>query len=138
MAKTKTKTKTNAVAVKLTLTDLINKKLQKKSTEVKFKNIYVKKLDGELLFKIPTEDEVFDVLDEVQENKSTKHIKEVYTKLIFRQCDTLHEKELLESYGITRGFDIVDILFSTSDIMNVGNALVGEVDLDDENEEIKK
>jgi hypothetical protein len=131
------KAKTNTNAVKLTLTDLINKKLQKKSTEVKYKNVYVSKLDGELTFKIPTEDEMFSIIDELGEDKSTKHIKEIYTKMIYRQCDMLHEKDLTDAYGITRGFDIVEVLFTTNDILNTGNSIMDEANFDEKEQEIK-
>jgi len=131
------KKKTNIDAVKLTLQDIINKKLQKKSTEVKFKEIYTSKMDGKLIFKIPTEEEMFDIIDDLGENKKIKHIKDVYIKMIYRQCEMLHEKELLAAYDITRGFDIVEILFTTKDILSIGNTFMEESDFGDKEEEIK-
>ena len=129
--------KTNKSMVKLTLQDILNKKLQKDSNEIKYKDIFVSKLGGELTFKIPTDDEIFDIVDELGENHSTRHIKEVYTKMIYRQCEILHEKELLSTYNITIGFDVVGILFSTKDVMNVGNLIMGYTGFGEKGEEIK-
>jgi hypothetical protein len=131
------KKKTNINAVKLTLQDVINKKLQKDSNEVKYIDIYASKLGGNLTFKIPTDDETFEIIDELGEDKSTKHIRDVYAKMIYRRCDMLHEKEVLEAYEITVGFDLVAILFSNKDIMTIGNAIVDATGFGEKEEEIK-
>ena len=129
--------KTNNDAVKLTLQDLINKKLQKYVYELKYENIYASKIDGKLPFRVPNETEMFETMDGMAEDKSMANIKQVYIKLIFRQCDMLHEKELLAAYNIKRGFDIVEILFSTQDILDIGNKFISESDFSEKEEAIK-
>jgi len=129
--------KTNVTAVKLTLQDLINKKLQKSVYEIKYENVYASKLEGEMVFRVPNESEMFDAMDELAEGTKMSHIKEVYTKMIYRQCEILHEKELLEAYSITRGFDIVEVLFSTKDIFEIGNKFMEKSEFNNKEEEIK-
>ncbi|MBW9170780.1 hypothetical protein K2F43_06110 [Clostridium estertheticum] len=133
-----TNKKTNTNDVLLTLDDLINKKLQKKSTEVKYETIRASKLKGNLKFRIPNDDEVFELMDDVRENNKTKALKATFIKLIYNQCPMLHEKTLLDAYGIDGNpEDIVDVLFNNADIFRIGNKFSSESDLDEKEEEIK-
>lgn len=124
-------------ATKLTLQDLINKKLQRESTEVKFKEIYASKIDGNLVFKVPTEDEAYEYVDELEEDRSTKAIKIIYKKMIYNCCEILHNKELHEAYEIKDPIDIIDIMFKTKDILSIGNILIQESGVSEKEEKVK-
>lgn len=128
---------TNKKQTKLTLENLIAKKLQKNSTEKFTKNIYVSKLDGELTFEIPPFDDLLDYSDSMK-TRDSKGVKQMYKTLCYDTCKMLHNKELLESYGVVEPYDIIDILFYDIDIMNVGEAITNARNPQAVTEEIKK
>lgn len=113
---------TNRKQVKVTLQDLINKKLQKNDNKRFNKSIYVEKIEGELVFEIPTFDELLEYSDEM-ETRNSKGVKQMYKKLCYDTCKMLHDKELHKAYGIVEPYDIIDFLFYDIDIMNVGEAI---------------
>lgn len=113
---------TNKKEVKVTLQDLINKKLQKNDNKRFNKSIYVEKIDGELVFEIPTFDELLEYSDEM-ETRDGKAVKQLYRKLCYDTCKMLHDKELHKAYGVIDPYDIVDFLFYDMDIMRVGESI---------------
>lgn len=128
---------TNKKQVKLTLEDLVAKKLQKNNNKVFDKNIYVSKLDGELTFEIPTFDELLGYSDDMQ-TRDSKGIKQMYRKLCYDTCKMLHDKELHKAYGVVDPYDIVDYMFYDIDIMTVGEAISEARNPKKVTEEIKK
>lgn len=107
----------------LTLEDLLAKKELKEKNEIKFKDIYVKSLDGKLKFEKPTKEDFFKCMDTVQDEQDTESIYEAYKQLIYTCCPILKTKELQETYK-AKHFDIVDKLFNTGEVLTIGNDLI--------------
>lgn len=107
----------------LTLEDLLAKKELKEKNQIKFKDIYVKGLDGKLKFEKPTREDLFKCMDTVQDGRDTESVYDAYKQLIYNCCPVLKTKELQEAYKV-KHFDIVDKLFSAGEVLTVGNDLV--------------
>ena len=112
---------------RLTFKDLINKKLKLEENKIEFKDIYIRKLEGELLFKVPKVVEMLRVVDVIRNNnQSAEDAYEEYKKLIYLACETLQNNELHEAYGIVDPFDIIEIMIDADQVMEIGN-IFGEL-----------
>ncbi|RMD02737.1 hypothetical protein D9O40_05400 [Clostridium autoethanogenum] len=132
MKKENKESKTAVKNKKLTIKDLIAKRIAKKNNQHKVVEIEVG--EGEIMeFVTPTQKEVFDYLDELDkmnadDSVSTNDVVETYAELIYKQCPTLHDKELVESVkeemeGHPES-DIVLLTFERFDITKIGNELI--------------
>ena len=112
---------------RLTFKDLINKKLKLEESKIEFKDIYIRKLEGELLFKVPKVVEMLRVADIIRNNNQSAEVAyEEYKKLIYLACETLQNNELHEAYGIVDPFDIIEIMIDADQVMEIGN-IFGEL-----------
>ena len=123
--------------LKATFDDLIKRKLQKEKQQQRTKDIYVSSMDRTLTFKTPKDDTVLDILDEMGDMKLTSSVISGYKKLIYLCCDMLQDTNLQEEIGVQDPFDTVDVLFSLSDINEIGEQLMDLIDVGGKAEEIK-
>lgn len=116
----------------LTLEDLLAKKEIKEKSEIKFKDIYVKSLDGKLKFEKPLKEDLFECMDCVEDGRDTESIYNSYGKLIYKCCPVLKNKELQEAYG-AKFDEVVDKIFSTGEVLFIGNELLafGGISIDE-------
>lgn len=132
MEKENKESKTAVKNKKLTIKDLIAKRIAKKNNQHKVVEIEVG--EGEVMeFITPTQKEVFDYLDELDkmntdDSVSTNDVVEVYAELIYKQCPAFRDKELLDSVkeemeGHPES-DIVLLTFERFDITKIGNELI--------------
>lgn len=122
---------------KLTLDDLIAKKIEKEKNTVKYKEIEVPSLGGTLTFEKPLDEDVIECIDNIGDGTSTLKILEAYDKLIYSCCPQLKNTKLQESLDIKVPNDIVKELLDLSDRMLVGNELIKFSGIDSLNEKIK-
>lgn len=115
---------------KITLRDLIAKKMQSEDSKITFKEIYIKSLDGTLIFKKPSNDDMLDTLDKIGNDENIRNCVEAFKFLIYQCCDVLHSQELHQAYEIVAPSDIVDVLFDLSDILDIGNQLLALAGID--------
>ncbi|AGY77990.1 hypothetical protein [Clostridium autoethanogenum] len=138
MKKENKESKTAVKNKKLTIKDLIAKKIAKKNNQHKVVEIEVG--EGEVMeFITPTQKEVFDYLDELDKmnadnSVSTNDVVEVYADLIYKQCPSFHDKELIESVkeemeGHPES-DIVLLTFERLDITKIGDKLIATSGID--------
>lgn len=126
---------------KLTIDNLIARKLEREKNEIKVKEIEVPSLGGTLLFNKPLDDYVFDVFDMLKDNpEDLRTIAEAYTDLIYHCCPTLKEMFKNKLTDAQVPSDLVKEVFTLSDRLTIGNELVEMSGLSKENlgEEVKK
>lgn len=127
------------IAKRLTFQDLIDKKIKLEESKIEFKEIYVNKVEGNLLFKVPKIREMLKIIDIIKENNNSIEVTyDEFKKIIYFSCEILHNKELQQAYEIIDPFDIVEIFIDTEQIIEIGNLFmaltgVGEnVNIDEE------
>lgn len=123
--------------LKATFDDLIKRKIQKEKDQQRTKDIYVSSMDRTLTFKTPKDETVLDILDEMGDMKLTSSVIRGYKKLIYLCCDMLQDTNLQEEIGVQDPFDTVDVLFSLSDVTEIGEQLMELIDVGGKDEEIK-
>jgi hypothetical protein len=104
---------------KVSLEQLIKKKLEKDGKRNATKEIYVESLEGNITFSNPSDTQKIEFADT---NKSGSYVDmmEAYSKLIYDCCPMLHSKELQESIGVSYPYDTVKAIFDTDEIADIG------------------
>ena len=95
---------------KVSLEQLIKKKLERDGKRDATKEIYVKSLDGEITFKNPSDTQRIEFADKTKTG-SYVDMMEAYGKLIYDCCPMLHSKELQESIEVDYPYDTVKAIF---------------------------
>lgn len=110
---------------KLTLNDIIAKRVLLEERKNKTLSIYIESLDGELEFKKPSEDLILDIVDRIDgvDLKSSDVLKE-FDKLIYLTCPMLHNLDLQKEYGIVAGVDIVKELMNLKERTDIGKQIM--------------
>lgn len=125
-------------AKKLTLNDLISKKLQREKDIITVKEIEIESLEGALVFIKPDNEVVLDTMDKLDNDLAgTREVVAAYKYLIYQSCQLLHDQELHDAYEVTDPLDIVDKLFKISEILSVGNDLMVMAGFKDLEKQIK-
>lgn len=106
---------------RLTLEDIIFAKEKREKDKLQVKEIEIPSLGGTLLFKRPSDEMVFDMIDSLNDNKDMKNIVDEMAKIIYACCDQLHEKELYEEFDVGDPVDIVFEVMDSGDIIDVGD-----------------
>lgn len=127
---------------RLTLDNIIAKKLEREKNEIKFKDIEVPSLGGTILFNKPDDDSVLETFEKIKDHEDDlRLLDEAYTDLIYSSCPTFKEifnNKSLED--ITVPTDVVKSILILSDRLQIGNELIEMTNLGKSNagEEIKK
>jgi hypothetical protein len=111
--------------VKLTLQDLLARKLQKDQDRTEYKSVYLENFGGELEIKKLPLPKFLGIIDEISENTSAGQSMRVQMDLIYECCPLLHNPELQQEYDCTEPTDIVGKVFddNLTDIMTVVAAI---------------
>jgi hypothetical protein len=104
---------------KVSLEQLIKKKLEKDGKRNATKEVYVESLDGNITVNNPSDTQRIEFADKTK-NNSYIDMMEAYTKLIYDCCPMLHSKELQESIGVSYPYDTVKAIFDTDEIADIG------------------
>lgn len=118
---------------KVSLEQLIKKKLEKDGKINATKDIYVESLNGNITVKNPSDAQKIEHLDK---RKTGNYIDmmEAYTKLIYDCCPMLHSKELQESIGVMYPYDTVKAIFDIDEIADIGVKIINFFDDENEND----
>lgn len=131
MEQNKNLTEENKGAIKVTLKQLIEKKLEKDGKKTATKDIYVKSLDGCITFNNPTDPARLEYYEKVKSD-SYVDLVDAMIKLIYDCCPMLHSKELQESIDVDYPYDTVKAIFDIDEITDIGLKLVHFFENDDD------
>ncbi len=118
---------------KVSLEQLIKKKLEKDGKINATKEIYVESLNGNITVENPSDAQKIEHLDK-RKTGSYVDMMEAYTKLIYDSCPMLHSKELQESIGVMYPYDTVKAIFDIDEIADIGVKIINFFDDEDEND----
>lgn len=123
---------------KVSLKDLIAKKLQKDERKNKAKEIYIKSLGGSVDFYIPDERHALETADMLKDDNFS-NIYEASKNIIYHSCKMLRNPELHEQLKIVDPISVVSEIFDINEIIEIGSELLEFAGLTDKglNEEIK-
>jgi hypothetical protein len=116
---------------KVSLEQLIKKKLEKDGKRNATKEVYVESLDGNITVSNPSDTQRIEFADKTK-NGSYVDMMEAYTKLIYDCCPMLHSKELQENIGVSYPYDTVKAIFDTDEIADIGVKVLNFFDNEDE------
>lgn len=105
---------------RLTLEQLIAAKERREQDMLKVEEIEIPSLNGTLLFKRPSDEILFDMINIVQNDQDTKTIVDEMAKIIYACCDQLHDQKLYEELEVGDPVDVVFAIMDAGDILNVG------------------
>ena len=117
--------------IKVTLKQLIEKKLEKDGKKTATKDIYIKSLDGCNTFNNPSDSARIEYAEKTR-NGSYVDLVDGMVKLIYDCCPMLHAKELQESIDVDYPYDTVKAIFDIDEIMELGVKLMNFFDDDKE------
>lgn len=123
--------------IKVTLEQLIRKKLEKDGKRTAAKDIYIESLDGNITFNNPTDTMRIEYSERVK-SESYIDMIDAMVKLIYDCCPMLHSKELQESCEVDYPYDIVRAIFDISEITDLGIKLINFFDDDGEEQDEDK
>lgn len=109
---------------KLTLKDLIAKKVIKDKQKNLKEDIYVESLEGEITFEKPQEEDVLAAMDKISGDTSVQENADAIVSFIYKSCPMLRNKELQDAYGVKDPKDIVKELFTLSERDEIGQKLL--------------
>lgn len=113
----------NNINKKLTLKELVERKLQRDKDKLKVKSIEVPSMGGYLLFNCPSDGRLLDFGDQLGEGKPSDMVK-AYSAIIYDCCPELQNVELHKELGIQDPDDVVSSILEISEITEVGQQLV--------------
>ncbi len=131
------KTHENSEAKKVSLEQLIRKKLEKDGKRNATKEVYVKSLDANLTVKNPSDTQKIEFADKTKTG-SYIDMMEAYGKLIYDCCPMLHSKELQESIEVSYPYDTVKAIFDTEEITEIGIKVLNFFDNEEEDDADEK
>ena len=123
---------------KVSLEQLIQKKLEKDGKKNASKEIYVKSLDAYITVTNPSDSQKIEFADTTKEGSYVEMMK-AYEKLIYDNCAMLRSKELQKSIEVDYPYDTVKAIFDTDEIAEIGVKVLNffDEDEDDADEKIK-
>lgn len=122
--------------VKVTLKELIEKKLERDNKKTATKDIYIESLGGSITFNNPSDAARIEYSEKVK-SESYVDMVDGMVKLIYDCCPMLHSKELQESIEVDYPYDTVRSIFDVTEITDIGVKLINFFD-NDENDNAEK
>ena len=122
--------------IKVSLKQLIEKKLAKDGKKIATKDIYIESLGGNITFNNPTDSARIEYSEKVKSGSYVDMI-EGMIKLIYDSCPMLRSKELQESIEVEYQYDTVRAIFDVDEISDIGIKLIKFFDDDEEDAEEK-
>ena len=109
---------------KLSLKDLIAKKMQKDSNKMAYHDYFVKSLEGSIVVRKPDRETVLEAMDTLSKDESMSEIYKVNKDLIYSHVKLFQDKELQDAYECVEPDDIVDHLLELDEVMELGGKLI--------------
>ena len=106
---------------RLTLDQLIAAKEQKEKDRLMVKEIEIPSIGGTLLFKRPTDEQIFEFVDAVKDDDSMQNTCDQYAAIIHANCEQLQDPNLYEEIETSHPVDIVYKIMDANDIATVGD-----------------
>lgn len=122
---------------KITLEQLIRKKLDKDEKKAATKEIYIESLGGYITFTAPSDAQRIEYSDKTKSGSYVDMISAM-ERVIYDCCPLLHSKELLEGIGVDYPYDSVKAIFDVDEIADIGLKLIRFFEPDEEEEEEKE
>lgn len=121
---------------KLTLEDIIAKKLEKEQKRNKKGTFYVESLGGKVEYVVPDESTLLRAMDKFEAGSMEK-INEAYTYLIYHSVPIIRNPELHEAYEVVDPLDIVPKVFELKERMSLGEKVLKLARLDEIGDDLK-
>lgn len=124
---------------KVSLKQLIEKKLEKDGKKTATKDIYIKSLGGNITFNSPSDSARIEYSEKTK-SESFFDMIDGMVKLIYDCCPMLHSKELQESIEVDYPYDTVRAIFDITEITDLGVKLINffyDEEDDDSEEKLK-
>jgi len=106
---------------RLTLELLIAAKEKKEQDALRVEEIEIPSLGGTLLFKRPSDETIFNLINSVMKDDDTKNLVDEMAKIIYTCCDELHDQKLYEELDVADPVDTVFAIMDSGDILTVGD-----------------
>ncbi|MFD1957324.1 hypothetical protein ACFSL6_24950 [Paenibacillus thailandensis] len=124
--------------VKLTLNDIIAKKLEVKNKRNKKMEYYIEALEGEVTVTVPEDEYILKTIDMIKDGEDMVTVAEAYEYLIYNSVDIFRNVELHKAYEIEIGQDIVKELLTIGERLDLGSEIISLSGLDQVQERVKK
>ncbi|SMG58198.1 hypothetical protein [Paenibacillus aquistagni] len=121
---------------RLTLADLVAKKLQKQEKKRKTKDYFVPSLEGNVLIEQPEEAIVLKSMDMMGDGNLTS-IVAAYDYLIYNSIAVFRDPELHKEYEIIDPIDIVSALLELNERFQIGEAITKMSGIEDLGNDVK-
>lgn len=121
---------------KLTLEDIIAKKLNRDKMKTSTLSIYVEAMGGELEFMYPTDEDVLSLLNSLNGDKAGD-VALAYVPMIYNNCKLLQSQDLTTQFEVTDPYDTVLKVFSVNEILFIGGELATKINTTKVQDEIK-
>lgn len=109
---------------RMTLDDFISAKRKKENDALRVEEIEIPSTGKAILCRRPSDADMCDVIDEVQQDDSTQNLVDVYAEVIYNSCEDLHKAEVREALDIQGNpVDVVFAIMDLNDILKVGDAV---------------
>lgn len=119
---------------KISLKQLIEKKLEKDGKKTATKDIYIESLGGSITFNNPSDAARIEYSEKARSGSYVDMIDGM-VRLIYDCCPMLHSKELQENIDIDYPYDTVRAIFDISEITELGVKLINFFDEDEDAED---
>lgn len=121
---------------KVSLKQLIEKKLEKDGKKTAAKDIYIESLGGSITFNNPSDTAR---IEYSEQTKSESYVDMIdgMVKLIYDCCPMLHSKELQENIEVDYPYDTVRAIFDITEITDLGVKLINFFD-DEEDDDAEE
>ena len=121
---------------KVSLKQLIEKKLEKDGKKTATKDIFIESLGGSITFNNPSDTAR---IEYSEQTKSESYVDMIdgMVKLIYDCCPMLHSKELQESIEVDYPYDTVRAIFDITEITDLGVKLINFFD-DEEDDDAEE
>lgn len=121
---------------RLTLEELVAKKMQRDKDKLAVKAIYIESLGGELIFKKIKDTELLELAGRIEDYKVSE-LYPVFTEMIYESCDMLQSEELHKKCDVIDPYDIVPALLPINDVIEVGTKLLEFFEVGEKVEKVK-
>lgn len=121
---------------KVSLKQLIEKKLEKDGRRTATKDIYIESLGGSITFNNPSDAARIEYSERTK-SESYVDMIDAMVKMIYDCCPMLHSKELQDSIEVDYPYDTVKAIFDINEITDIGVKLINFFDNEEENIEDK-
>lgn len=122
---------------KVSLEQLIKKKLEKDGRRNATKEIYVKSLDGNITVNNPSDTQRI-VFNDKNKSGSYVDMMDAFVNLIYDCCPIFHSKELQNSIEVDYPYDTIRAILDIDEISEIGLKVLNFFDDEEENDADEK